>query len=131
MSKLRILATAFVTAVAMSMCAMPALAYPGDDNGLQDQNADAADQSISYAAARQLAVDYGLTGYSALPLDVAQNLAQGAPLPANIVKQRVPAVMLTQLPYTPGQEWQIVGDNLVLIAVGSDRVTSMLAGVFS
>ncbi|MDI5823374.1 anti-virulence regulator CigR family protein, partial [Salmonella enterica subsp. enterica serovar Kentucky] len=44
-------------------------------------------------------------------------LTRGKPLPPGIAKKTVPASMLGQLPYYPGYEWKIVGDNLVLIVV--------------
>ena len=91
---------------------------------------DRVDRDISYAAARQLAVNFGLTGYKSLPPGIAKNLARGKPLPPGIAKKTVPGSMLNQLPYYPGYEWQIVGDNLVLIALSTAIVTAIINGVF-
>ncbi|MDI8841742.1 hypothetical protein MJI69_30775, partial [Salmonella enterica subsp. enterica serovar Anatum] len=41
-------------------------------------------------------------------------------------KKTVPASMLGQLPYYPGYEWKIVGDNLVLIALSTAVVTAIM-----
>ncbi len=91
---------------------------------------DHVESDISYAVARQLAVNLGLTGYQSLPPGIAKNLARGKPLPPGIAKKTVPASMLGQLPYYPGYEWKIVGDNLVLIALSTAVVTAIINGVF-
>lgn len=88
------------------------------------------DSDISFATARHLAVNYGLTGYDALPPGIAKNLARGKPLPPGIAKKAVPASMLGELPYYPGYEWRIVGDDLVLIALSTAVVTAIINGVF-
>ena len=86
--------------------------------------------SISYSDARHLAVNYGVTGYQSLPPGIAKNLARGKPLPPGIAKKTVPANMLRDLPSYPGYEWRIVGDDLVLIALSTAIVTSIINGVF-
>ncbi|KLV69746.1 MULTISPECIES: anti-virulence regulator CigR family protein [Citrobacter] len=165
MSRLRTLAAAVVAVAAMTMCATPVLANPGNGNGNgnsgnhgnsgnkgnsghsqkghadQKNNAqseqrknygkpDHVDSDISYNVARQYAVTYGLTGYKSLPPGIAKNLARGKPLPPGIARKSVPPSMLNQLPYYPGYEWQVIGDNLVLIALSTAIVTAVINGVF-
>ncbi|EOD1043954.1 anti-virulence regulator CigR family protein [Citrobacter farmeri] len=91
---------------------------------------DHVESDISFATARHLAVNYGLTGYDSLPPGIAKNLARGKPLPPGIAKKTVPASMLGELPYYPGYEWKIVGDDLVLIALSTAVVTAIINGVF-
>lgn len=91
---------------------------------------DHVESDISFATARHLAVNYGLTGYDSLPPGIAKNLARGKPLPPGIAKKTVPASMLGELPYYPGYEWKIVGDDLVLIALSTTVVTAIINGVF-
>lgn len=91
---------------------------------------DRVDADISFDGARRLAVNHGLTGYQSLPPGIAKNLARGKPLPPGIAKRAVPASMLGQLPYYPGYEWQIVGNDLVLIALSTAVVTAIINGVF-
>lgn len=86
--------------------------------------------SISYSDARHLAVNYGLTGYQSLPPGIAKNLARGKPLPPGIAKKIVPTSMLRDLPNYPGYEWRIVGNDLVLIALSTAIVTTIINGVF-
>lgn len=88
------------------------------------------DARISYDHARHLALNYGLTGYDSLPPGIAKNLARGKPLPPGIAKKTVPASMLGQLPSYPGYEWRVVGKDLVLIALSTAIVTTIINGVF-
>ncbi|HCM9650099.1 TPA: hypothetical protein N5N95_003779 [Enterobacter bugandensis] len=88
------------------------------------------DARVSFDHARHLALNYGLTGYESLPPGIAKNLARGKPLPPGIAKKTVPASMLGQLPSYPGYEWRVVGDDLVLIALSTAIVTSVINGVF-
>ncbi|HAZ55034.1 MAG TPA: hypothetical protein DCY50_08550, partial [Franconibacter helveticus] len=91
---------------------------------------DRVEADISPSRARQLAVNYGLTGYQSLPPGIAKNLARGKPLPPGIAKKTVPADMLRDLPYYPGYEWRVVGEDLVLIALSTAVVTAIINGVF-
>ncbi|AUU84777.1 anti-virulence regulator CigR family protein [Leclercia adecarboxylata] len=88
------------------------------------------DARVSYDHARHLALNYGLTGYDSLPPGIAKNLARGKPLPPGIAKKSVPASMLGQLPSYPGYEWRVVGKDLVLIALSTAIVTTIINGVF-
>lgn len=85
---------------------------------------------ISFPDLRRLAVDHGLTGYRSLPPGIAKNLARGKPLPPGIAKKAVPGAMLRDLPWYPGYEWQIAGNDLVLIAASTALVTAVINGVF-
>ncbi|CAK7024161.1 TPA: hypothetical protein LSH94_002105 [Morganella morganii] len=87
-------------------------------------------KDLSYAQARWLASESGLLGYHALPPGIAKNLARGKPLPPGIAKRSVPAHMRDRLPYYPGYEWKIAGDDLVLIALSTAVVTYIINDVF-
>lgn len=149
MFKRRSVATALAAILSCALLATPALANPGNGNGNGNGNGkgnnghshkekhgknhggpDRVDADISFNDARRLALDYGLTGYQSLPPGIAKNLARGKPLPPGIAKKAVPASMRGQLPYYPGYEWRIVGDNLVLIALSTAVVTAIINGVF-
>lgn len=91
---------------------------------------DDVDARVSYDHARHEALNYGLTGYESLPPGIAKNLARGKPLPPGIAKKAVPASMLGQLPSYPGYEWRVVGKDLVLIALSTAIVTTIINGVF-
>lgn len=90
---------------------------------------DHVDRDISYTTARALAVNYGLTGYKALPPGIAKNLARGKPLPPGIAKKRcLPRCSTNYL--IIGYEWRVVGDDLVLIALSTAVVTAIINSVF-
>lgn len=91
---------------------------------------DHVDSDISFSRARSLAVNYGLVGYKALPPGIARNLVRGKPLPPGIAKKTLPASMINDLPYYPGYEWRAVGHDLVLVALSTAIVTSIINGVF-
>lgn len=61
---------------------------------------------------------------------IAKNLVRGKPLPPGIAKKTLPASMINDLPYYPGYEWRAVGDDLVLVALSTAIVTSIINGVF-
>lgn len=86
--------------------------------------------NVTYDRIRPLAINYGLTGYQSLPPGIAKNLARGKPLPPGIAKKAVPASLLGQLPSYPGYEWRIAGNDLVLIALSTAIVASVINGVF-
>ncbi|AIX74606.1 hypothetical protein C3374_13775 [Pantoea sp. PSNIH4] len=99
-------------------------------HGEYQQEEEGLHLNLNYRDARRLAVSHGLTGYSALPPGIAKNLARGKPLPPGIAKKAVPAPMLRELPHYPGYEWRIAGRDLVLIALSTAVVTSVINNVF-
>ena len=99
-------------------------------HGEYQQEEEGLHLNLDYGDARRLAVSHGLTGYSALPPGIAKNLARGKPLPPGIAKKAVPAPMLRELPHYPGYEWRIAGRDLVLIALSTAVVTSVINNVF-
>lgn len=101
---------------------------PQNDSVYVENNFIAA--GITVLAARDLAINTGLSGYKPLPPGVAKNLARGKPLPPGIAKQYVPASMLGRLPQHPGYEWRVVGTDLVLVGIQTAIVADVLADVF-
>lgn len=97
-------------------------------NGVTDSLVSAG---ISLAAARQLALDGGYIGYTALPPGIAKNLARGKPLPPGIARKMVPGGMLSRLPVHPGYEWRVLGSDLVLVNIASSVIADVLQDVFN
>ncbi|MGK3141953.1 anti-virulence regulator CigR family protein [Pantoea sp. C2G6] len=89
-----------------------------------------ADADVTFSFARDLARQHGVTGYAPLPPGIAKNLARGKPLPPGIAKRSLPDSMRRGLPDYPGYEWKIVGDNLMLIALSTAVVTTIINNVF-
>lgn len=86
--------------------------------------------SITQADARNLALQYGLTGYSSLPPGIQKNLARGKPLPPGIAKKTVPGAMLSRLPQYPGYEWRVAGTELILVSLTTRVIADVLNHVF-
>jgi hypothetical protein len=74
----------------------------------------------------------GNPGFVAQPLPpgMRNRLAQGKPLPPGIARRAVPPDLLRLLPVRPGYEYVMIGTSLVLIAVATGVVASILADVF-
>lgn len=86
--------------------------------------------SIGSSDARRIAQELNLVGYSSLPPGIRKNLARGKPLPPGIAKKQPPAIYLERLPRYPDHEWQVVGTDLVLVAVATAVVVEVLDNVF-
>ncbi|HGM5489771.1 TPA: anti-virulence regulator CigR family protein [Serratia fonticola] len=148
MLKHRSSSIALILLAVMSLSSVSVTANPGNGNGGGKGNSGhhannqgkgnkakgshdgLAVVDVNYDRVRPLAVSYGLTGYQSLPPGIAKNLARGKPLPPGIAKKRVPASMLGQLPSYPGYEWRIAGNDLVLVALSTAIVASVINGVF-
>lgn len=156
MTKSRGLTAVLAAILSLSMFSVPVMADPGNGKGNGHGNSQGNNDNqgnkykkhdssshrkkgsnpnnvaadITYATARQLAVNLGLTGYASLPPGIAKKLARGKPLPPGIAKKMVPSSMLGQLPYYPGYEWQVAGDNLVLMALSNAVVSAVINDVF-
>lgn len=143
-----------VSAISLSLIGMPAFADPPQGKGKpdkaekhagkknnkakknkkdRDNDVDAASlvmAGITASQARRLALDYRYTGYKSLPPGIAKNLARGKPLPPGIAKKMVPSRMLSRLPRHAGYEWRVAGSDLILVAMATNVVADVLAGVF-
>ncbi|AYY81603.1 MULTISPECIES: anti-virulence regulator CigR family protein [Proteus] len=86
--------------------------------------------SLTYKDARALAIRNNIVGYQSLPPGIAKNLVRGKPLPPGIMKKAIPSNMLNQLPYYQGYEWKIVGNDLVLVAIGTSIIAAVINHVF-
>ena len=103
----------------------------GSGQAAESQSGGALVQvSVSFAQARQIAVDHGYTGYASLPPGIRKNLARGKPLPPGIAKKVAPGPMLQELPRYDGYEWRVCGADLILVQIATAVVADVLAGVF-
>ena len=100
------------------------LSLRGDAGGLVSVN-------ISVGDARLWVREAGVRErYADLPPGIRKNLARGKPLPPGIAKRLPPPALQQRLPQYPGYEWQVVGKDLVLVAVTSLVVAAVLQSVF-
>jgi Ni/Co efflux regulator RcnB len=73
---------------------------------------------------RQVFGRYEWTRGDELPPGIRKNLARGKPLPPGIAK-RVEGPLARDLPYYPGYEWTVAGDDAVLI----DSTTRLIVDI--
>lgn len=67
-------------------------------------------------------------GYTAQPLPpgMRNRLAQGKPLPPGIARRAAPPDLIRLLPVHPGHEYVVVGTSVVLVAIATGVVASIL-----
>jgi Ni/Co efflux regulator RcnB len=65
-----------------------------------------------------------------LPPGIAKKIARGGTLPPGIAKRYFPNDLIAQLPARPGQQWVIVGTDVLLVQAGTNLILDLLARVF-
>ncbi len=88
------------------------------------------------AAERAVIADYldgnqgnlpgNLAGAKPLPPGIAKKMARGGTLPPGIAKKTLPGGLLAKLPARPGQEWRLVGTDLLIVNVASNVIVDVL-----
>jgi hypothetical protein len=105
----------------------------GNGRGNQGGNSQGNRGPGSSMGALELAIIQGWLGvnpgFSAQPLPpgMRNRLAQGKPLPPGIARRAVPPDLLRMLPPRPGYDYAMIGASLVLVAVGTGIVASVLS----
>jgi hypothetical protein len=65
-------------------------------------------------------------GMKPLPPGIAKKLARGGSLPPGIAKRYFPSDLMGQLPPRPGQQWLVMGTDILLIDVATQLVLDVL-----
>ncbi len=71
-----------------------------------------------------------LANPQALPPGIRKNLARGKPMPPGIAKKFLPADLRGQLPYRAGEEWRVVGHDVLLVAAATNVIVDVIKDVF-
>ena len=66
------------------------------------------------------------TGAQALPPGIARKVARGGALPPGIAKKMLPGGLLTRLPSRPGQEWRVVGTDVLIVEIATNVIVDVL-----
>jgi hypothetical protein len=66
------------------------------------------------------------TGAQALPPGIARKVARGGALPPGIAKKMLPGGLLTRLPSRPGQEWRVVGADVLIVEIATNVIVDVL-----
>lgn len=125
----------------VALLATPALADSAKKNnkGSSDQSSTVEEVlgDLITDAERSIIFDYiGLHGAGifgspqGLPPGIAKNLARGKPLPPGIAKRYFPNDLLVRLPPREGYEWQVIDNEIVLVAVATAVIVDVLFDVF-
>ncbi len=69
-----------------------------------------------------------LVGAKPLPPGIAKKIARGGTLPPGIAKKTLPGGLLAQLPIRRGQEWRLVGTDLLIVEIASNVIVDVLKG---
>lgn len=77
---------------------------------------------------RQVFGRYEWTRGDELPPGIRKNLARGKPLPPGIAK-RVEGPLARDLPYYPGYEWTVAGDDALLIDSATRLIVDIIDNV--
>lgn len=129
----RIILLGTLLCCAFPLAADPPAGKPGKGNKPAKGDSSVAvaiSAGIEFEVARRLAAEHGLVGGKPLPPGIRKNLAAGKPLPPGIARTRLPDGFIGALPEHPGYEWQRLGTDLVLVAVGTLIIAEILENVF-
>ena len=85
--------------------------------------------SLARDRARSLAHNYGLTGYSSLPPGIAK-IWRAVNRCRRVSPKSGALLDAARAAAVPGYEWRIAGDDLVLVALSTAIVASVINGVF-
>lgn len=61
-----------------------------------------------------------------LPPGIARKIARGGELPPGIAKKSLPNGLLAQLPARPGEEWRVVGTDVLLVEIATNVIVDVL-----
>ncbi len=65
-----------------------------------------------------------------LPPGIAKKIARGGTMPPGIAKRYFPADLMSQLPPRPGQQWLIVGTDVVLMQAATSVILDLMQRAF-
>ena len=71
-----------------------------------------------------------MPGAKPLPLGIAKKIDRGGGLPPGIVKRYFPGELIGLLPPRPGQQWVVVGTDVVLVQAATNLILDVLPKVF-
>jgi hypothetical protein len=66
------------------------------------------------------------SGMKPLPPGIAKKLARGGSLPPGIAKRYFPSGLMGQLPPRPGQQWLVMGTDILLIDAATQLILDIL-----
>ncbi len=71
----------------------------------------------------------GLAKRQYLPPGLQKHIERTGRLPPGLEKQRLPGDLRSLLPYRPGQDYRVVGNDIVLIETATELILDVMQGV--
>jgi Ni/Co efflux regulator RcnB len=140
------LLTALTLALALVAAGMTTTALAGNKGKGKAKQTTSVEKTVTKhlvgglisAVERALIADYldrnsaslpgAFAGAKPLPPGIAKKVARGGTLPPGIAKKTLPGGLLSQLPARPGQEWRVVGTDLLIVEIASNVIVDVLRG---
>jgi len=69
-------------------------------------------------------------GAKPLPPGIAKKIARGGTMPPGIAKRYFPPDLIAGLPARPGQQWMIVGTDVLLVQIATSVIVDLIQKVF-
>jgi hypothetical protein len=66
------------------------------------------------------------SGAQRLPPGIAKKVARGGALPPGIAKKALPGGLLARLPARPGQEWRVIGTDVLIVEIATGVIVDVL-----
>lgn len=135
---MRLLTTLLVASALV--LASPALAGKKDKSGGKANQPTSSENimknavvgGLITAAERAIIGDYvdrhqgAFAGAQPLPPGIARKVERGGALPPGIAKKALPSGLVSQLPDRPGQEWRVVGTDLLIVDIATNIIVDVL-----
>jgi hypothetical protein len=68
----------------------------------------------------------GIAGAKPMPPGIAKKIARGGAMPPGIAKRHFPTDLISRLPPRPGQQWLVVGTDILLVDAATQLVVDIL-----
>jgi len=65
-----------------------------------------------------------------LPPGIVKNMARGKPMPPGIYRTRFPGALNSQLPFYPGYEWTMIGNDVAIVAAATNVIVDLFRDRF-
>ena len=129
-----LLPVAFLGIFSISLAAVPALSYAGDNNDpitMMEESIEVYKGSTwAPEKIRDVVVKEKMTGHQALAPEQKKLLEKNKPLDKSLTKKPVDNKLKSSLPNYAEHGWYIVGDDMILVNENNNEVVEIIYGVF-
>lgn len=141
MIRSRLLVGVIVAATSIAAAGISAVCAQGSGKGNSHGKSNGAGASVTLSAVittgeRQTILGYFqqhpayYAGAQPLPPGIAKKIARGGTMPPGIAKRYFPGELVGLLPPRPGQQWVVVGTDVLLIQLATNLILDILPRAF-